>query len=150
MPKSTTLLLSVAIVSSVLLAACQPQPSSSDQTVTPEVTAEMTPAPTQKTSEGMTKGKEVSVTTKYQSPAGEEAVGFTLVLDENGIISDAKTEIHGLKPISVDRQTKFAEGLPAVIKGKKLSELTNIDRVGGSSLTTNAFNASLQDLKAQI
>lgn len=159
MPKSTTLLLSAAIVSSLLLAACSPKtpaettPTESmeqTQETSPELTPQMTPAPTEQSSEMMKEGKEVSVKTTYQSPVAMEDVGFTLVLDDDGVITDAKTEVHGSQDTSVQRQKAFAEGLPAAVVGKKLSELTKIDRVGGSSLTTGAFNKALTELKAQI
>jgi NifU-like protein involved in Fe-S cluster formation len=94
--------------------------------------------------------KEVSVTTTYKSPAGEDRVGFTLTVDANGVVTGAKTQVMTDHEISKKRQQAFADGLPAAIKGKKLSELTSIDRVGGSSLTTGAFNQSLAQLKSQL
>jgi hypothetical protein len=48
------------------------------------------------------------------------------------------------------RQESFGSGAGAVLVGKKLSDLGAIDRVGGSSLTTNAFNTSIDKLKAQL
>ncbi len=53
-------------------------------------------------------------------------------------------------PISTKWQQNFAENLPAAVKGKKLSELSSIDKVAGASLTTAAFNQSLAQLKAQM
>lgn len=157
MPKSTVLLLSAAIVSSVLLAACSKQapetetaPAMEESTSAPAPTSETAAVTPTEAAETITAGKELTVTTSYKSPAADEKVGFTLVVDEDGVITDAKTEVLTTQPISIERQTKFAEGLPAAVKGKKLSELTKIDRVGGSSLTTGAFNAALKDLKAQL
>jgi NifU-like protein involved in Fe-S cluster formation len=96
------------------------------------------------------KMKEVSVKKSYENPAGGDDVMFTLVVDATGIITDAKTGILAIHDISKKRQLAFAEGLPAAVKGKKLSELTTIDRVGGSSLTTKAFNDALTELKAAL
>lgn len=95
-------------------------------------------------------GRELFVETAYMSPAGEEKVAFMVTVDEEGIIIDANTNVLAKSPISVTRQESFASDLPTAITGKKLSELTQIDRVGGSSLTTGAFNESLEDLKAQL
>lgn len=86
----------------------------------------------------------------YTTPAGEEKVAFVVYVDANGVVTDAETTIGAKAPTSVMRQKSFAAELPTVLKGKKLSELTKIDRVGGSSLTTGAFNKALTDLKAQI
>jgi hypothetical protein len=77
-------------------------------------------------------------------------VGFTLVVDNNGVITDAQTEVMGVAPTSKMRQESFAKELPKVVVGKKLADLTKVDRVGGSSLTTGAFNAALAKLKAQL
>lgn len=91
-----------------------------------------------------------TVNTSYTNPGGSDDVSFTLTVDKDGVITKAETGILAKNPTSKKRQETFAEALPAVIVGKKLSELSNIDRVGGSSLTTNAFNASLAQLKSQI
>lgn len=94
-------------------------------------------------------GKVTQVETEYQSPAGPEKVAFVLTLDDSGTITKADTTIMAKAPISVTRQEKFKAELPTVVVGKKLADLTKLDRVGGSSLTTNAFNDALAKLKAQ-
>lgn len=86
----------------------------------------------------------------YQDPSGETSIAFALIVDSNGIIVDAPTELLATNPIALKRQEAFAAELPAFVKGKKLSELTAIDRVGGSSLTTKAFNDALVTLKAGL
>ena len=91
-----------------------------------------------------------TVKTSYKNPGGEDEVGYELTVDENGIITGAKVDVLAKNPISQKRQEAFAEGLPMVVQGKKLSELTAIDKVGGSSLTTASFNASLAQLKASL
>ncbi|MGB4833843.1 MAG: hypothetical protein WBP40_02335 [Candidatus Moraniibacteriota bacterium] len=96
------------------------------------------------------KAKDVSVKASYKNPSGEDQVGFTLSVDAAGVIVDAKAEVLATNDISKKRQLAFAEGLSAAVKGKKLTELTAIDRVGGSSLTTKAFNDSIDQLKSQM
>jgi hypothetical protein len=56
----------------------------------------------------------------------------------------------GTNDITKVRQTAFAVDFAEAVKGKKIAELTAIDRVGGSSLTTKAFNDSLDELRAQL
>ncbi len=148
MPKSTALLLSTTIMASVLLAACTPSSPASETSQTQP--SEPTTAPTTENTGEMTKGKQVSVDAPYESPAGEESIGITLSVDENGVITDAKAEVKATEEKSIVRQQAFADGLPTAVKGKKLSELTKIDKVGGSSLTTQAFNEALVKLKAQL
>lgn len=161
MPSYTKLLLgSTVVATSIFLAGCSSQSASttpsgqtptetapSDTAVTPSTSMEAKPT---ESSDAMTKGEEVSSIQKYQSPAGEEQVGFTLVLDKDGVITDAKTDVMGKAPISITRQTAFKEGIAATVKGKKLKDLADVARVGGSSLTTGAFNKALEEMKTQI
>lgn len=149
MPKSTALLLSTTIMASVLLTACTPSAPASDTTQT-QPSEETTAPSTSDTTTKMTNSKDVSVDAPYESPAGEESIGITLSVDENGVITDAKAEVKATEEKSIVRQQAFADGLPTAVKGKKLSELTKIDKVGGSSLTTQAFNEALVKLKAQL
>lgn len=92
----------------------------------------------------------VSTTTTYQSPGGLEEIGFSLAVNSLGVIVEAKTAVLGKSPTTVLRQNSFAESFPEAVEGKKLADLGPIDRVGGSSLTTKAFNNALADLQAQL
>lgn len=94
--------------------------------------------------------KKVNVTTPYYTPGGQSQVGFTLGIDQNGIIATIITAILGRSNTEIAYQQRFATFAPTVLKGKKLSDLSAIDRVGGASLTTGAFNASLSKLKTQL
>ena len=137
-----------------ILTGCQSQPQSS-ATDTPASAQESTSSTSEKgtaeTSEmTSTEGKTLTKTQDYKSPAGEEKVGFTLVVDDAGVITDAKTEVMAVAPTSKMRQESFAKDFKAAVVGKKLSELTKVDRIGGSSLTTGAFNAALEELKKQV
>ena len=136
----------------IIFSACIPAKEAPAQQ-TPESTETM-----MQESESMTDPETSSETTEqvlsveanYTSPAGEEEVIFNISVDENGVITKAETEGLATNPTSIIRQKSFAESLPTAIVGKNISELSNIDRVGGSSLTTNAFNASLEQLRAQL
>ncbi len=94
--------------------------------------------------------KKLNTKTSYENPGGKDEVGFTLTINTNGVIVGTATEVLAVHDIAKKRQETFASGLSAAIVGKKLSELTAIDRVGGSSLTTEAFNKALPQLKAQL
>lgn len=136
----------------IIFSACIPTKEAPAQQ-TPESTETMmqeTESMTDPESSSETTEQTVSVTANYTSPAGEEEVIFNISVDENGIITKAETEGLATNPTSIIRQKSFAESLPTAIVGKNISELSNIDRVGGSSLTTNAFNASLEQLRAQL
>lgn len=150
-PKTTTLIAFV-LVSSLLVAACVPgQDAGVSSSPTPTTSSEsIESAAVENETQAVTDGETVSTQTKYMSPGGEEAVRFTLIVDENGVIEEATTDVLAKSPTSILRQTSFAEAFPTVLVGKKLSELTKVDRIGGSSLTTAAFNKSLVDLQAQI
>lgn len=93
--------------------------------------------------------KEVSAVTKFQVPGKEDTVRFIVTLDEQGSVSAVRAE-----DVETGQSNKyldeFSEGLIVVIKGKKMSELTAVDRIGKSSLTTDAFNGALDQLKSQL
>jgi hypothetical protein len=142
--KQTTVFLSIIFVSALLFSACLPNTTSETSL---ESTSNINP------SEGGAQQEMVKVVAtegEYESPAGEEKVGFALTVDDNGVISNVETEVLATAPISVMRQESFAKELPSVLVGKKLMDLESIDRVGGSSLTTASFNEALVDLKAQL
>ncbi len=111
---------------------------------TPQTTAPSAGTPTAQTA------KKLAINTTYGSPAGPEAVGFTLTVDANGVVIAADTTVKAGDSESIKYQERFQKELPGVIVGKKLSDLTSIDRVGRASLTTAAFNTSLSQLKAQL
>lgn len=154
MSRNTAFLFLFTVVCAVSLAACQPAaPAEPTPAPAMESTAPAT-SPTSDATEStrtLAPGEQmVSVETNYMSPGGEEQIGFTLFVDEEGVITAAETNVLGKSPTTVMRQKSFAAELPTVVTGKKLSELSDVDRVGGSSLTTGAFNKALTELKAQL
>lgn len=156
MSRPTAFLFLFTIVCAVSLAACAPSAQSTKTDASTPPVAEASSSPTDANTgttamhspapgEKMIKSEQT-----YTTPAGEEKVTFVLYVDATGVVTEAETTIEAKAPTSVMRQKSFAAELPTVIKGKKLSELSKIDRVGGSSLTTGAFNKALSDLKTQI
>ena len=94
--------------------------------------------------------RQISADATYTVPGGEDKVKFVLSLNSQGRVVGVKTD-DILNPDKVNPNLeKFSQELLVTIKGKKLSELSNIDKVGTSSLTTAAFNEALERLKSQI
>jgi len=93
--------------------------------------------------------REISVETAYEVPGKEDVERFTMFLDIDGLIVDFKAE--GVFDSSLNKKLgEFSEELLLVIKGKKLADLEEVDKIGTSSLTTDAFNASLSEFKSQL
>lgn len=96
--------------------------------------------------------QKVSATVTYEVPGGEDTERFDLFLNESGAVVDLEaTNVE--TPPDTEAQahvTEFGNTLLAEIKGKKLSELEKLDKVGTSSLSTAGFNSILDELKAQL
>ncbi|MFZ1627112.1 MAG: hypothetical protein WAT81_04905 [Candidatus Moraniibacteriota bacterium] len=154
--KKSTIFLGIAALAGLVAAVKFLLPAKSGQseksTATNSAIVPSTPVQTTDIPKGEMMKEAKSVTTKvsYMNPAGEDEVSFTLYVDSTSMIVDAKADTLATHDISKKRQAAFAEGFPTAVKGKKLSELTSIDKVGGSSLTTKAFNDTLATLKAQL
>ncbi|MFA9262037.1 MAG: hypothetical protein ACEQSB_01615 [Undibacterium sp.] len=107
--------------------------------------SEMIPAP-----DTAVDKREVSAVVSYVLEEGStiHELRFTLKLDTDGAITDVVLVENTTNTISA-KQAEFAEGLLKVIKGKKLSELGPVDKIGTSSYTTAAFNRALDQMKSQ-
>lgn len=101
-------------------------------------------------SKAVATSKEVSAVVTYDTPGDEpDTLRFVVTVDQNGLIETIQTidpEINAIPPKKQD----FNDQINVILKGKKLSELTAIDKVGKSSLTTTAFNSVLNDLKKDL
>lgn len=142
-------------VFALLVSACQPKTETApvEETVIEESTESTMadPATSEMVDESLdADGQTITETQTYQSPAGPEEVGFSIVVDDAGTITAITVENKAKAPISVQRQDAFIGEIEEVVVGKKLADLENIDRVGGSSLTTGAFNEFLTEAKTRI
>lgn len=113
------------------------QPTTTTSSVS---TSSMTPAAqpttvtqTPRTPETFTRRETVS----YSNPSGTDTVEFNVTVTD-GIITSASATPKADNEISLKRQTAFAAEVSSKVVGKKASDL-NIDAIGGSSLTTAAF-----------
>ncbi len=96
--------------------------------------------------------KTFSQTQSYKTPAGnDEIIYVSVTLNKSSVIEDI-TFSHDIpvKPISEKMLTSFkANFSKELVVGKKIDEVS-LSRVGGASLTTNAFNEALKGISSQI
>lgn len=158
---STKVVLPAIFLATLFLAACNPQ-----ATTTPEASpvAQISPAPenpaaspisstapttsASPTASGLSvkmAAKTYDETVTYQTPGGNEEVRFMLSVDSTEKIVDAQAEVKGKGATTQQMQTKFKEALPEAVVGKQVEGL-KVDRVGGASLTSGAFNKFLTEL----
>lgn len=103
-------------------------------------------APTKVQSTTYTDGT-YSATGSYTSPAGEEEVSVSLVIQNDTVLSSTfKATSDSGK--SREYQKKFADGYISQVVGKKLSDI-RVGKVSGSSLTGKGFNDAVTRIQAQ-
>ena len=85
-------------------------------------------------------------TGQYTAPSGTESVTVTITLADNAVTA---VEVVGdaTDPEAKLHQQQFSDGIGAIVVGKNIDEL-QVDRVGGSSLTSGGFNAAVEAIKA--
>ncbi len=94
--------------------------------------------------------REASAVVSYMATEDKkDTLRFTVTTDKDGVITGV-TVVDPATNETPEKKKEFSEQLIMIIKGKKLSELGSIDKVGTSSLTTKAFNDALGDLKSQL
>lgn len=82
----------------------------------------------------------------YQAPSGTETVDVTLTL-ASGVVTAVTVQGHATDPQAKIHQGQFASGIAGVVVGKNINDL-QVDKVGGSSLTSGGFNAAVEEIKA--
>lgn len=86
-------------------------------------------------------------TGSYQTPGGSERIGVKVTVKDN-VVSDVDLTEMGLTGEAQEYQSRFASGYKSQVIGKKVSEI-KLDRVAGSSLTSNGFNDAINDIAKQ-
>ena len=109
-------------------------------------TADNSPPSGDTASTGYTDGT-YTVDAGYQAPSGRESIQVTLT-----VAGDAVTAVT-VTGDATDReareyQNRFASAIGSEAVGRNLSGLT-VSRVAGASLTSNAFDAALDDIRSQ-
>jgi len=82
----------------------------------------------------------------YQAPSGTESVDVTITLADN-VITDVEVVGHATDPEAKLHQGEFIDGIGAVVVGKNIDEI-QVDKVGGSSLTSGGFRTAVDAIKA--
>lgn len=84
----------------------------------------------------------------YVSPGGTQTVEVELTLESDGTITELEVDGQADSGNSAVFQKKFEEGINDLVVGKKITEL-NVSKVSGSSLTSEGFNAAIDDIISQ-
>lgn len=95
--------------------------------------------------------KELSTIISYEAYEGgpSDTLRFSLTVNKEGVIQSVKT-LDAVTNEVPEKKKEFNELLTVIIAGKKLSDLSALDKVGQSSRTTTAFNSAIDALKAQL
>lgn len=95
--------------------------------------------------------KELSTIITYEAYDGGhfDTLRFVLTVDTEGVIQSVKT-LDAVTNEVPEKKKEFNELLTVIIVGKKLNDLSALDKVGQSSRTTTAFNSAIDALKAQL
>ena len=83
----------------------------------------------------------------YVSPAGPSKVSVEITL-AGDLVTAVTVTPESTDPTAKGFQTKFADGIAAIVEGQDIDTL-NVSRVGGSSLTSGGFNAAIETIKAE-
>jgi uncharacterized protein with FMN-binding domain len=87
-----------------------------------------------------------TATGTYATPENKETIGLTVTI-ANDAITDVSLSQSPTSGESREYQQKFLSGYKSLVIGKKIDGLS-LSRVAGSSLTSNGFNAALDEIRA--
>jgi uncharacterized protein with FMN-binding domain len=83
---------------------------------------------------------------EYQTPSGTESVEVSVTLE--GDVITAVTVVGDASDAQAKGyQAQFASGIGSIVVGKNIDDI-QVDKVGGSSLTSGGFNAAIDAIKA--
>jgi outer membrane biosynthesis protein TonB len=98
-----------------------------------------------KETSSLTTSKVVRLTQVYNSPGGQDEIGFNVTIEGNKIKDISANTIKAHK-VSQNYQDAFANEIGKAVIGKTLWEAENISTVAGASLTTGAFKKALKNM----
>lgn len=124
----------------------QTMPKSIVETVAPKPEI-LTPVPSPIPSKIISNKKTYSTSVSYEVPNGTQSMSVTLIL-ENGIIISANTT-HSMTGKSASYQKNFQSSYQNQVIGKNINNI-NLSRVGGASITTNAFNQAIYSIRQSL
>lgn len=82
----------------------------------------------------------------YEAPSGTETVEVTVTL-AGGIVTEVTVVGDATDPTAQSRQAQFIAGIADIVEGKNIDDL-DVQKVGGSSLTSGGFNVAIEAIKA--
>ena len=85
-------------------------------------------------------------TGSYSSPGGRESIELTVTI-AGGVITSTSLVENATSGEARGYQDDFANGYKSLVVGKNVDEVS-LSRVAGSSLTSNGFNAALDQIKS--
>lgn len=86
-----------------------------------------------------------NATGTYLSPGGRQSIELSVTITD-GVITDTSIKNNASDVESREHQELFSNNYKALVVGKKADEVS-LSRVSGSSLTSNGFNAALDQIK---
>jgi uncharacterized protein with FMN-binding domain len=122
-------------------------PDSTGPADLPGTTTTDTPSTDSSTESSVYKDGTYNATGSYQSPAGAETVGITLVVKDD-VVTSVSVSNKATNEASINFQNLFAEGVSAMVVGKSLDSLGSLGAVNGSSLTPNGFESAVATIAA--
>lgn len=137
-------LIVVAMISLATVAVANLKDQTAQDTLSSDTTTVPTPAASDGTPSNLKNGTYTAEGT-YSTPGGTESIGLTVTLN-NGIIEDVSLNQLASGGDTAIYQAKFASGYKPLVQGKKIDEV-KLDRVSGSSLTSDGFNRALESVK---
>lgn len=88
-----------------------------------------------------------SATGSYQSPGGGEKITVSITLKDDTVTASTVSQ-KANNPDGEEYQSEFARNYKSQVVGKKLSAI-KLSRVSGSSLTSQGFNAALEQIRTK-
>ncbi|MBD3779252.1 MAG: FMN-binding protein [Micrococcales bacterium] len=82
----------------------------------------------------------------YSTPGGQESIQVELTVAD-GVVTDVTVTPEATGGNAARFQEEFASGIADVVVGQELAGLS-VDKVSGSSLTGDGFNAALDEIRA--
>lgn len=149
-------MLSAAAAASVLLitAACGSSEGSDGASAPSATSAAPTEAPTEDAatpdagvSEAGYADGDYTAEGSYSNPGGQSSLSVALTISD-GTISDVTVTPEATNGTSKQYQTQFAGGIAAEVVGKSLDDL-DVQKVAGSSLTSQGFNEAIESIKGE-
>lgn len=141
---SIAALIVIAMISAATVAVAK----ISDQTIDEPLLSDTTTLPTPDTSnssQSNLRDGTYAAEGSYNTPGGIESIGLTVTLNK-GIIKNIDLEQQASGGDTAIYQARFASGYKPLVIGKKIEEV-KLNRVAGSSLTSDGFNKALESIK---